>query len=504
MRIRASMLVWAAVSGLVLALTATSAAQAAPEKKTYKIIPYVISDPALVKDPQRVIAEFTKHQNLDALGVAPATSDGPSKLAGSAATLADPVSFVVDSSRFNGGKKPADPYNYISEDECDDNYDAASDDAGWIKNRFSYCQIHLVYMPAVSCGLFPPRCEVVGNFLSSNTLIGHGKIGAAEGHSTTRWAQFTLDVDILTRTGPWLGGGASLEAEFECDGNYLDEDFPQTDANACFPGPTDDNDKSLNQWMIDDDATLDLYSQASSPSASAGEQVGTGVFHIEYDFDLPWFIEFLDTESPEGGMRFDTAWYLNVANADKLGSVFDRAVPGLSVNETDPAVEGAARHIEDARTNPAATVPTKANKVLHGATPSDPLHRLAGAKSPALRTRATRNRTVSTNFCATVAMPPRPETGGPFDCDEYAMASTYEGSARSEYEGSQYDLDYSVRWVNRSQNQEAGRRIGRWYEVDRILDSEQFFITTTDTGPVPEPDPNPEDPDPDDPGPIEP
>ncbi|WP_410583998.1 hypothetical protein, partial [Amycolatopsis sp. lyj-108] len=47
---------------------------------------------------------------------------------------------------------------------------------------------------------------------------------------------------------------------------------------------------------------------------------------------------------------------------------------------------------------------------------------------------------------------------------------TYEGSARSEYDGAQYALDYTVRWVNRSQNQEAGRRLFGWYENDRILD----------------------------------
>lgn len=73
-------------------------------------------------------------------------------------------------------------------------------------------------------------------------------------------------------------------------------------------------------------------------------------------------------------------------------------------------------------------------------------------------------------------MPPQPPTGGPFDCDEYALASTYEGAARFLYEGVRYEFDYSVRWVNNSENQEAGRRIGRWYENDRILDREAFFI----------------------------
>ncbi|WP_409496834.1 hypothetical protein [Amycolatopsis sp. cmx-11-12] len=94
---------------------------------------------------------------------------------------------------------------------------------------------------------------------------------------------------------------------------------------------------------------------------------------------------------------------------------------------------------------------------------------------------------MSTNFCATVQMPPRPPTGGPFDCDEYAYASSYEGSARHEFEGPQYALDYTVRWVNREQNQEAGRRLLGWHENDRILDlrkdpeldphdQERFFI----------------------------
>jgi hypothetical protein len=104
--------------------------------------------------------------------------------------------------------------------------------------------------------------------------------------------------------------------------------------------------------------------------------------------------------------------------------------------------------------------------------------RLPGGKSPELRTRLEHNRRISTNFCNTVVMPPPPPgTIGPFDCDEYAMASTYEGAARYIYENApQYELDYSVRWVNRDQNQEAGRRIGRWYETDRLIDQDRFFV----------------------------
>ncbi|MDI3424112.1 hypothetical protein QIT00_37240 [Streptomyces sp. B-S-A12] len=73
-------------------------------------------------------------------------------------------------------------------------------------------------------------------------------------------------------------------------------------------------------------------------------------------------------------------------------------------------------------------------------------------------------------------MPDQPGTGGPFDCDEYAFASTYEGAARWRYDGAAYRNHYSARWVNREVNQEAGRCLGRWYSNDRILDNEEFFV----------------------------
>lgn len=70
---------------------------------------------------------------------------------------------------------------------------------------------------------------------------------------------------------------------------------------------------------------------------------------------------------------------------------------------------------------------------------------------------------------------------GPYDCDEYPMASTYEGAGRhlfpdDPYGGAQYERPYSARWVNSEVNQEAGRRLGRWYDVDRLLDQDAFYI----------------------------
>ncbi|WP_434589660.1 NucA/NucB deoxyribonuclease domain-containing protein [Streptomyces sp. A5-4] len=475
-------------AGLLTLGVAPADAATAPDpqdRKTYSAKPYVISDPDLVKNPEKVVAELKAKGNLDRFGVEPATSDGPSELTGkrarSAAQLADP-SFVTDSSRFPRGSKPADIYDYATRAQCmDQNYDLASRDIGWIKNRYSYCQIHLVAIPAVECGIFPPRCRTTGVFVSRNVLIGQGKLGSYETNSESRWAEFQLNVGVISATGPFARSGADLEATIECDGNYLDEDYPQNDGNACFGGLKESTEKSIKEWQSNGDATLDVISQASTPDVSMGEQIGTGVFHIEYDFDLPWYWQFIDTESPEGGMRFDSAYYLP---EEKKGSIFDRATPGLSYAKSQPEVAGVAQHLEDARSAPDTTMPTQPGKVLHGGNAEDPIHRLAPSKGTDEQFRYDENRRIVTNYCRTKEMQDLkatlPVDQGPYDCDEYAFASTYEGAGRflfpNDGGGPAYERHYSVRWVNSEVNQEAGRRLGRWYMNDRILDREKFFV----------------------------
>ena len=82
----------AVLSVAVLSLVFGGPAHASPEpedKKTYQIIPYVISDPELIEHPERVSAEFKKNLNLDNLGISPATADSPSITAASRAALAE-------------------------------------------------------------------------------------------------------------------------------------------------------------------------------------------------------------------------------------------------------------------------------------------------------------------------------------------------------------------------------------------------------------------------------
>ncbi|GGY73246.1 hypothetical protein OHA57_39210 (plasmid) [Streptomyces anulatus] len=60
------------------------------------------------------------------------------------------------------------------------------------------------------------------------------------------------------------------------------------------------------------------------------------------------------------------------------------------------------------------------------------------------------------------------------------MASTYEGAARAQFEGTEYTDAFSVRYMDRIENQEAGRRLNAWYDNDRILNHDPFILVIGD------------------------
>lgn len=57
------------------------------------------------------------------------------------------------------------------------------------------------------------------------------------------------------------------------------------------------------------------------------------------------------------------------------------------------------------------------------------------------------------------------------DCDEYPFRSSAEGT------GDEFKDDFSVRYTDSAENQEAGRRLGAWYHSDRILKWEAFTVS---------------------------
>ncbi|MGD6764053.1 NucA/NucB deoxyribonuclease domain-containing protein [Streptomyces sp. BH097] len=444
---------------------------------------YVITEPELVADPQKVVDALSADGDLGRLDLKP--TSGPSAQPKNQTKDAAGRSYTVPSERFNRGRKPADPYQYIDNvDECAAN-DSSSNDGGWIKNRFSYCQRHLIAIPAIQCGLWPPGCYIKGWFVSRNTIIGKAKIGGWFDSSYYRYADFDLDVDVWSSTGHFNKPGATMKAELECDGTW--ESGNGSAEDACDSGMYEGRTASPGAWKRDGKTKFDLVSFASSPpSAAAGPQIANADFRPKYEFTIPGYDQFQPTDGEEGKLRFDSAAYLRRGN---MGAVFSDTTPALRYDRSDTSdpsapgepylgVAAVANHIADARNDPDSTLPPKSDKNLPGAEATDPLHRLVPAAGATQRTRVRDNRNVVRAYCNGGDVP-----GGPADgvqCDEYPFASSYEGAARYMYDGSQYEYDYSVKYIDSQENEEAGRRLNAWYENDRIIDNDAFVIAIGD------------------------
>ncbi|CAL9400119.1 DNRLRE domain-containing protein [Streptomyces sp. enrichment culture] len=473
---------------------------------------YTINDPALIADPAQVEQVLNRDGNLEALGIKPRT--GPSAEQPSAATSGTSSSaasgtapgrtvgttaawertYTVPSERFIRGRKPEnngqDPYEYIADvDECHD-ADDSDNASGWIKNRFSYCQETLTVMPAIRCGLWPPGCYLLGTFISTNTLIGRGQIGGLGDSTLTRVAEFDFNVDVFLSTGDFNKAGAKLEAELECEGDW-DIGVPgsPTDEEACQPGLYTGRTDSPSQWKYDGDTKFDLWSLAPRlPDVTNGDQIATGLFTPVLKFTIPGYSQLIPSEGEQGEVRFDSAAY-NVRA--KAGSVFPDATPALRYDRSDTSdpsapvepyigVAAVADHIGDALDDPSSTYPTKSDKTLPGGSALNPMHRLVPGFGLNEQARYDANRSVVSSTCNNAAVPGRPTAGEQRDCDEFPFASSYQGAARYQYEGDAYRDDFSVRYIDSDENQEAGRRLGAWYDNDRILSHDPFIVVIGD------------------------
>ncbi|MFD5223345.1 DNRLRE domain-containing protein [Streptomyces tendae] len=453
---------------------------------------YTINDPELIDDPARIEEVLNRDGNLEALGVLPRT--GPSAVVPVETKAVWERTYTTPSDRFIRGRKPEnnglDPYDYIADvDECV-NADDSDNRAGWIKNRFSYCQETLTVMPAIRCGLWPPGCYVKGLFISRNTLIGHGKIGGLDAGPYTRYVEFDFNIDVKTTNGDFNKAGSKLKATLECEGDW-DIGVPSTaqDEYACFTGLYEGREDSPSQWNADGDTKFDLWSSAPKmPDVVNGDQIATGLFTPVLKFTIPGYGQVIPAEGEEGEVRFDSAAYNQRA---QLGSVFPDATPALRYDRSDKSVPNTAGepylgvaavadHIGDALDAPGSTYPTKNDKNIPGGDPLDPMHRLVPGYGVTERDRYDANRAIVSSTCNSSGMPGRPAEGENLDCDEFPFASSYEGAARHQYEGDEYLNDFSVRYIDPTENQEAGRRLGAWYDNDRILSHDPYIIRIGD------------------------
>ncbi|MGW2256075.1 hypothetical protein ACWCXH_38930, partial [Kitasatospora sp. NPDC001660] len=161
-------------------------------------------------------------------------------------------------------------------------------------------------------------------------------------------------------------------------------------------------------------------------------------------------------------VRWDNASYVKQGDSIDGAAIFDDIAP-LTYNFSYQGTDQATAHIYDALAYPNNTVPSDpwGKKIIPGFK-DNPLHRLYKNYSPPdSETRYNANRTTATAQCG-------PRHGK--ECDEFPMASTYEGAAKADYELGADPWAYSARLIDRDDNQKAGRIAQDFYAWYRVLD----------------------------------
>lgn len=358
----------------------------------------------------------------------------------------DGARYVVPSEKF------AEPtgdfealYDEMTVQECRERSDLSGRPQGWIKNHFAYCQIGVIAAEQYRCTWI--FCRKIGSFSARVTHIGTGYQGLRE-------IDWQVYVDEIVASGTSSGGMLTVRAE--CAGSP---------SGACFSQPPFDRvTQNVQQWRRWEKGVLYFTSPAQPASPALGEQVKHGTFQFKYDFTAAG--RTYTSDGPETSARFDSAWYL----PNNTGSIFDRVDPYLRYSLSDPEVDETAQHIYDAQNHADTRTYPKVNytKTIPGGSAADPLHRLFHNG-----TRRDQNRAAAISVCR--AQWPNYSDNGK-DCDEYPFATTYEGSARDQYQANEPYGRFSARALDSADNQEAGSRLGAWYGADRILDGDAFYV----------------------------
>ncbi|WP_169809407.1 NucA/NucB deoxyribonuclease domain-containing protein [Actinomadura chibensis] len=364
-------------------------------------------------------------------------------------------------------------YDRITYAECVKNKDSGRP-GGWVKNHFAWCGQFGEKWIAQRCN--DDGC-VPGGYLDLHyVIIGQGHHGPVPGSTTDRYMTFDVKIDYLVNTDLFQTPGTTWGTRMDCLGK---------DSSKCKPSALAS--KPLSEWSVKPDASFQITSPAKPPTKNDEQRLYADVKQTS-DARIPGAV-------PEGGplsgavtsIRFDSAQYIQKngnTGTDPLGSIFTKADPFLTYSD-DIGTEyvEVADHIKLALDRPGETKPPFSDKQIPGGGWGNPLHRLAASLSDENTKRRDRNRYYSKKACDKYYpgwdIPKDPRDGKSIEqCDEFPFASTLEGAARflPEYDGPRFENMFSARPVHRDDNGAAGRVLADWYDWDRILHGDPFFV----------------------------
>ncbi|MEU7004855.1 DNRLRE domain-containing protein [Nonomuraea sp. NPDC046570] len=387
----------------------------------------------------------------------------------------------------------ADPMKYdrVTPQKCWDYYN----DRGWlepvthereyyIKSHFSGCMIHKFYItqPEFDHDLFDGYLIAVAN--TTNGMDGRD---AAAGE-TSRDVYF----DIYTR-----------DVDSQDDDDYLDADFtlsmnPAWGQNSCKHMTTWNSSQQRNyvvkkgRELVDGSDTSGPWNKwatfrfraAQGDAPATRTENGKDVSNLEDAISSCNFHPWIKIDEPlhplnwrygnpeySFNARCDSAIY--ISSQFKGGCTLDAV--GSMVMTLDNNYDVAFLHLWKACYQKADTYPNKASKTIRGCPganglrppPDMQLHRIG---EPVI----TRNRNRATTRCRSLWPGYGTATPKSQDCDEFPFASSAERTAASDK-----NKDLSVCAMDggaEGDNQQAGGELLRFYDRDRILRGDPYFV----------------------------
>lgn len=306
-------------------------------------------------------------------------------------------------------------------------------------NHYASCYVH--YGAGINWLL---DGRVVGSFYWRTTTVGEGLKGSRVVYLTTGMDQFqSVGTTAPTQQVPviWTSGG-----------------YNGSDGSNAPCGVNETASHSITEWV----AGMTQRSTISTAQTDGYGRDSVARCALQQWFGASGSTHWIPLSGT--GVRFDSASYLGSNGA----GIFDRVMPRMSEYSVTSARNGAvAQHVQLAQTNPNATYPPKsdgsAKSIPGGSTSGIPLTRLMSTWDAAATSQYNKNRSTTSSACAGLTH----QTGE--ECDEYPFASTWEGSGKG-------DGNFSIKYVDGTQNGNAGTDLNNWYIQDRILHNDKFYV----------------------------
>ncbi|GGN95847.1 hypothetical protein GCM10010112_86550 [Actinoplanes lobatus] len=375
------------------------------------------------------------------------------------ATTVDPAETIHRGQYAKTGASLRAPSTTIEECAADEWADRSG---GFVIDHFNWCHtvVYSTELEVCQIRIFVcVRSQEIGDISWRMTTKGEGW-DATQPALDPRYSQisFTTRIHDIQTDNPMLDAMV-LQLNLVCDGNGV----------PCLHQLGDDVEpRTIAEWKHNSDT---VFRYQSDPGYGLGvDKVSFFDFHIKSTASYPAANTVAD-DTGDNGYRCDEATYLQ---GDR-GCVFDR------VSELFPMAmdeyqnyRKAALHIYDAMYQPQNTRPVLEGKKVAGDPFADqprPLHRIY---EPYDATIVRDNNNEAVRTCREWWGADYSQ-GGQFECDEYPFKSTYQGASQS-------NGHYSARVIDGSDNASGGAVLGGWYESQRILHNDPFYVLLGFTG----------------------